>query len=54
MMLVLGGLLTLSMLLTVSLYFVATRYFVSPIRLLRFEIAHFLAGIQNKNRINTE
>jgi hypothetical protein len=46
-------LLGISIALTTLLYFVAHRYFVNPIRVLRAEIAYFLAGITDKKRIDT-
>ena len=46
-------LLALSLFLTALLYFVAYIYFAHPIRVLRGEIAYFLAGITNKARIDT-
>jgi serine phosphatase RsbU (regulator of sigma subunit) len=44
---------SLSIILTSLLYFVARIYFANPIRILRTEIAYFLAGITDKKRIDT-
>lgn len=45
--------LLVSISLTALLYFVAHTYFANPIRILRAEIAYFLAGITDKKRIDT-